>query len=107
MRHRDRGTYAVVERQRRSVPRSLRHSRPISTPAIASADPGLESMELTRCIRVIVVSTRFLLGLGGTETHVYEVTRRMAKDGDIDLTVATADPYATVPVRELVEGSAL
>jgi glycosyltransferase involved in cell wall biosynthesis len=57
-----------------------------------------------RPLRVLVVTARFLPDLGGTETHVYEVTRRMARRGDLDLTVLTTDRSGTRPAREEVDG---
>ena len=53
-----------------------------------------------RPIRVLVVSARFLPDLGGIETHVYEVTRRMAHRGDLDLTVLTTDRSGERPTRD-------
>jgi glycosyltransferase involved in cell wall biosynthesis len=55
-------------------------------------------------IRVLVVAARFLPDIGGVETHVYEVTRRLAKRGDLDLTVLTTDRSGTRPFREEFEG---
>ena len=57
-----------------------------------------------RPVRVLVVTARFLPDLGGTETHVHEVTRRMARRGDLDLTVLTTDRGGTRPVREEIDG---
>jgi glycosyltransferase involved in cell wall biosynthesis len=57
-----------------------------------------------RPLRVLVVTARFLPDLGGTETHVHEVTRRMARRGDLDLTVLTTDRYGIRPVREEIAG---
>lgn len=58
----------------------------------------------SRRIRVLVVAARFLPDLGGTETHVYEITRRMAARDDLDLTVLTTDRSGARPIREEVEG---
>jgi glycosyltransferase involved in cell wall biosynthesis len=55
-------------------------------------------------VRVLIVAARFLPDLGGTETHIHEVTRRMAKRGDLDLTVLTTDRSGNRPVREESEG---
>jgi glycosyltransferase involved in cell wall biosynthesis len=53
-----------------------------------------------RPLRVLVVAARFLPDLGGIETHVYEVTRRMATKRELDLTVLTTDRSGTRPSRE-------
>jgi glycosyltransferase involved in cell wall biosynthesis len=58
----------------------------------------------SRPIRVLVVAARFLPDLGGVETHIYEVTRRMAERGDLDLTVLTTDRSGTRPGREEIDG---
>jgi glycosyltransferase involved in cell wall biosynthesis len=57
-----------------------------------------------RPVRVLVVAARFLPDLGGTETHIHEVTRRMAKRDDLDLTVLTTDRLGDRPAREEREG---
>jgi len=51
-----------------------------------------------------VVTARFYPDLGGTETHVYEVTRRLARHHDLSLTVLTTDRSGTRSVRENFEG---
>lgn len=53
--------------------------------------------------RVLVVAASFVPDLGGLETHVYEVTRRMAIRGDLNLTVLTTDRSGTRPIREELE----
>jgi glycosyltransferase involved in cell wall biosynthesis len=58
----------------------------------------------SRRLRVLVVTARFFPDLGGTETHVFEVTRRMAERGDLDLTVLTTDRSGSLPVREDLDG---
>lgn len=58
-------------------------------------------------IRVLVVAARFLPDLGGTETHIYEITRRMAKRGDLDLTLLTTDRSGSRPAKEELEGFTL
>jgi glycosyltransferase involved in cell wall biosynthesis len=58
----------------------------------------------SRPIRVLIVTARFLPELGGIENHVYEVTRRIAKRDEFDLTVLTTDRSGTLPIREEFEG---
>jgi glycosyltransferase involved in cell wall biosynthesis len=62
--------------------------------------PALER----RPIRVLVVSARFLPDIGGTETHIHEITRRMAQRSDLQLTVLTTDRSCSRPIREELEG---
>jgi glycosyltransferase involved in cell wall biosynthesis len=59
---------------------------------------------LSRKIRVLIITARFLPDLGGTETHVHEMTRRMAARGDFDLTVLTTDRTGTRANSEKYEG---
>lgn len=72
--------------------------------ACNSPSTAVESPEPTPPIRVLIVAARFLPDLGGTETHIYEVTRRMAMRHDFDLTVLTTDRLGTRPVKEELEG---
>ena len=74
---------------------SLNHARRVRSSRSVSAD---------RPIRVLVVAARFLPDLGGTETHIHEITRRMAMRGDLDLTVLTTDRSGTRPPREEFDG---
>lgn len=57
-----------------------------------------------RPLRVLQVVHRFLPELGGTETHVAEVTRRLAGRDDIDVTVATTDRSGRLPAHDVVNG---
>ncbi len=54
-------------------------------------------------LRVLQVTPRFHPHIGGIETHVYEVGRRMAARG-IDVTVLTTDPKHEFPEDEIIEG---
>ena len=73
-------------------------------PELGPADVRPTPPAQTRPIRVLIVAARFLPDLGGTETHIHEVTRRMARRGDLDLTVLTTDRCGTRPTREELEG---
>ncbi|GIF15393.1 glycosyltransferase family 4 protein [Actinoplanes teichomyceticus] len=55
-------------------------------------------------LRVLEVSTRYLPDMGGIETHVDEVSRRLAARGDIHLTVLTSDRTRSYPHRERRDG---
>jgi glycosyltransferase involved in cell wall biosynthesis len=67
---------------------------------VRSSDARLEPFLQTRPIRVLVVAARFFPDFGGTETHIHEITRRMAMRGDLDLTVLTTDRSGARPTRE-------
>jgi glycosyltransferase involved in cell wall biosynthesis len=55
-------------------------------------------------LRVLSVVHRFLPELGGTETHVAEVTRRLVHQPDLELTVLTTDRSGDLPPDEVVDG---
>lgn len=49
--------------------------------------------------RVLMTTARYLPFMGGTESHVYEVGRRLAQE-KVDLTVLTTDPTGKLPSSE-------
>ena len=57
-----------------------------------------------KALRVLTVVHRFLPELGGTETHVAEVTRRLVGRDDLEVTVLTTDRSGDLPPREDVNG---
>lgn len=56
-----------------------------------------------RPLRVAMVSARALPLMGGIETHVHEVSRRLAAAG-VDVTVLTTDTSGDLPPDEMVSG---
>ena len=67
--------------------------------------PGLMTGE-TSNLNVLMVATRYFPYMGGVETHVYEVGRRLAGRG-ISITILTTVPYTSatpLPKEEEVEG---
>jgi len=58
----------------------------------------------TRPLRILMVCPRFLPEVGGTETHVYEVSRRLAALGGFEITVLTTDRSRRLPRREAMAG---
>ena len=54
-------------------------------------------------LRVLMVAARYLPYSGGTETHVHEVSRRLAQAGHI-VGVLTADPTGELKRNEQVDG---
>ncbi|MFL5656163.1 MAG: glycosyltransferase family 4 protein [Ktedonobacteraceae bacterium] len=54
-------------------------------------------------LRVLLVATRYFPYMGGLETHVYEVGRRLAQAG-VEVTVLTTDVSGRLPAVEESEG---
>ena len=57
-------------------------------------------------LNILMVATRYFPYIGGVETHVYEVGRRLAGRG-INITILTTTPYgsdASLPEEEVIEG---
>ncbi len=59
--------------------------------------------QLHSSLRVLMVTPRYFPMMGGVETHVYEVGRRLAAAG-VDLTILTTDPTGDLATTETVEG---
>lgn len=57
-----------------------------------------------RPVRVLQVVQRFFPELGGTETHVAEVTRRLALRDDVEVTVLATDRSGRLPREDVVDG---
>jgi glycosyltransferase involved in cell wall biosynthesis len=51
-----------------------------------------------------MVCPRYLPQVGGTEMHVYEVTRHLSALGSLEITVLTTDRSRRLPREEVVEG---
>jgi len=56
-----------------------------------------------RPLRVLMVAARYIPYMGGVETHVYEVGRRLVRAG-IEVTVLTTDVSGRLPIFEESEG---
>jgi glycosyltransferase involved in cell wall biosynthesis len=105
--YRGQDLHATVARWLRSpVPHPDQPKRSDPKPSLppAAVDHAPEPSIRHRPIRVLVVTASFLPDLGGIETHVYEVTRRLVTRGDLDITVLTTDRSGTRPVTEKYEG---
>lgn len=68
----------------------------------AFGDRGDQTPE--RPLRVLMVCPRYLPQVGGTEMHVYEVTRRLSALGSFEITVLTTDRSRRLPRREVIAG---
>ena len=55
-------------------------------------------------LRILMVCARYLPDMGGIETHVYEVARRIAAMEEFEITVLTTDRGRSRPVSESVDG---
>lgn len=53
-------------------------------------------------MKIIQVCPRFFPDIGGVETHVYEISKRLAKSNDVY--VYTTDPTGKLPKKEVIEG---
>jgi glycosyltransferase involved in cell wall biosynthesis len=58
---------------------------------------------MTHPLKILMVTPRYFPLMGGVETHVYEVARRLAARG-VDVTVLTTDPTGELAARETSEG---
>ena len=90
---------SAVRRKRSLTPLMLERIN-----AGVSADVGSEQPAQSSPIRILVVAARFLPDLGGSENHIHEVTRRIAKHRDLDITVLATDRSGALPAREDFEG---
>jgi glycosyltransferase involved in cell wall biosynthesis len=68
--------------------------------------PEQQSKESSRerPLRILQVVQRFSPELGGLETHVSEVTKRLALTADIEVTVLTTDRTGALPREEWMNG---
>ncbi len=70
---------------------------------------GIEGMgNTTQPLRVLMVTARYFPFMGGIETHVYEVGRRLVQRG-VDVTIVTTrqrttDTHSLLPREETIEG---
>ena len=61
--------------------------------------------ETTRSpLRVLVVCHRYFPYLGGIETHVYEVLKRLSKNSAFSITLLTTDLSGQLPQEEVIDG---
>lgn len=55
-------------------------------------------------LRVLVVCHRYFPYLGGIETHVYEVLKRLSKNSAFSITLLTTDLSGKLPQEEVIDG---
>jgi glycosyltransferase involved in cell wall biosynthesis len=63
-----------------------------------------ENSPSARPLRVLMVCPRYLPDIGGIETHVYEIARRLSQRDGFDITVLTTDRTRRLPRQEALEG---
>jgi glycosyltransferase involved in cell wall biosynthesis len=56
-------------------------------------------------MRVLMATPRYSPFVGGVESHVYQVARRLVQD--VNVTVLTTDPSGQLPTRERIDGVAI
>jgi len=61
------------------------------------------SADTPRRLRIALVAARYFPYMGGTETHIHEVSRRMSEAGH-DVTILTSDVSGKLPAQEAVNG---
>lgn len=67
----------------------------------------MKSGDLPRPLRILMVCPSFLPETGGTQTHVYEVGRRLAALGGFEITVLTTDRSRLLPREDLIDSIAV
>ena len=55
-------------------------------------------------MKIIQVCPRFFPDIGGIETHVYEISKRLAKDSNNEVYVYTTDPTGKLPKKQIIDG---
>jgi glycosyltransferase involved in cell wall biosynthesis len=55
-------------------------------------------------LRVLMVSARYLPDLGGIETHIYEVARRLSALYGFEITILATDRTRSLPSQEIIDG---
>lgn len=73
---------------------------PSPKPDIAAAP---DSAQTVSGLRILMVTARYFPYMGGTETHVYEVGRRLATAGH-EVTILTTNPAGKLPATQRSDG---
>jgi glycosyltransferase involved in cell wall biosynthesis len=76
-----------------------RRGRVADRPVARAATEDRKPLQEPRDLRVLQVTANYFPFMGGVETHVYEVSRRMAAEG-VDVTVLTSDRTGELPSSE-------
>lgn len=63
-----------------------------------------QAVSARKPLRVLMVCNRYLPELGGVETHIREVSRRLSTSDHIEVTVLATDRSRELPRAEIVEG---
>jgi glycosyltransferase involved in cell wall biosynthesis len=73
---------------------------PKSSDTVQPREDALVSPRTGGPLRILQVTARYLPDMGGIETHVDQVSRRLAARGDLELTVLASDRTQTYQRRE-------
>jgi glycosyltransferase involved in cell wall biosynthesis len=79
------------------------HGNPTVSRSGALKDLQARGAMSTEPLRVLMVTARYLPDMGGTETHVHEVSRRLAQMKDFEITVLATDRTRSRPRREVID----
>jgi glycosyltransferase involved in cell wall biosynthesis len=60
---------------------------------------------LGRPVRILFVCNRYLPELGGMETHVREITDRLVREEDLEITVLASDNSRMLPRTDVINGT--
>ncbi len=63
-----------------------------------------ENLQSARVLRVLIVCTRYFPELGGVETHIYEVLKRLSRMPGFEFTILTTDLSGKLPREDVVDG---
>lgn len=77
-------------------------SKPVVKTSLVKQAPSVTSDGETP-LRILMVAARYYPLVGGTETHIYEVARRLAAGGH-QVTILTTNPGHQLPAEEQVDG---
>lgn len=81
----------------------MTQSAPILAMPFAAAEVRHDrTIRSDQALRVLMVTPRYFPYLGGVESHVHEVARRLAAQG-LELTILTTDPTGQLPAEEIRE----
>lgn len=75
----------------------------MSSPAIMINDPPAPAVGEADRLKILMVAARYYPFMGGIETHIHEVSRRMVALGH-EVHLVTTDPKGTLPEQEDVDG---
>jgi glycosyltransferase involved in cell wall biosynthesis len=73
-------------------------------PTLSGSLANEQAEKTSKLPRILMVCPRFLPEVGGTEAHVYEVSRRLNDEKRFQVTVLTTDRSRRLPKEEVIDG---